>query len=282
MRKIFTCLCVGFFFLSPLYSELNEWSGKEYSKHSSVQMEQAQEMIKRLDLKGGEWILDVGCGDGKISALLAEKVPKGMVIGIDPSPSMLEQAHKVKLAYPFANLQFESGRAETFLYPHAFDVIVSLYVMHWIPDHLKALTNIRSHLAEGGKAYFVIATPKDDLPLGRALKRITEEWKTYFADFKTNQVFYDLEGYKNLFKKAGLQIEELRYTCHRTYHKNIQEWGNWIAQWLPHVKFLAPSDREAFIHRLQQLYIEESGQMRPSRAPILYTEYALIIEASRF
>jgi trans-aconitate methyltransferase len=59
------------------------WDSEDYLKHSSAQYKWAKELLGKLDLQGTESILDIGCGDGKITAMIASLVPSGDVVGID-------------------------------------------------------------------------------------------------------------------------------------------------------------------------------------------------------
>lgn len=68
------------------------WNSDDYRKHSSVQYEWAQELIKKLGLTGEESVLDIGCGDGKVTALLSSRLRNGKVKGIDSSPDMITLA----------------------------------------------------------------------------------------------------------------------------------------------------------------------------------------------
>ena len=68
---------------------MTEWDAAEYSRRSSLQEAMAQEVLAQLDLKHAERILDVGCGDGKITAEIASRVPRGSVVGVDPSGDMV-------------------------------------------------------------------------------------------------------------------------------------------------------------------------------------------------
>ena len=68
---------------------MTEWDAAEYSRRSSLQEAMAQEVLALLDLKDSERILDVGCGDGKITAEIGSRVPRGSVVGVDPSGDMI-------------------------------------------------------------------------------------------------------------------------------------------------------------------------------------------------
>lgn len=59
----------------------DSWNGADYAQNSSVQVAHAERFLSNLSLRGDEKILDIGCGDGKITALLSKQVPQGFVIG---------------------------------------------------------------------------------------------------------------------------------------------------------------------------------------------------------
>ena len=70
------------------------WNAADYAANSGVQQTWARELIARLKLRGDEHILDVGCGDGKVTAEIARAVPRGGVTGVDASAEMIAFAQK--------------------------------------------------------------------------------------------------------------------------------------------------------------------------------------------
>ena len=64
---------------------MTEWAAAEYARRSQLQESMAAEVLALLELKGSEHVLDVGCGDGKITAQIAARVPHGAVVGVDAS-----------------------------------------------------------------------------------------------------------------------------------------------------------------------------------------------------
>jgi trans-aconitate 2-methyltransferase len=76
----------------------HEFDGEQYKKASTHQKEWGNRIIEELDLKGGEFVLDLGCGDGVLTKQLSSLVPKGSVLGIDASKGMIREASKVKEA----------------------------------------------------------------------------------------------------------------------------------------------------------------------------------------
>src|SRR5213080_2523915 len=94
---------------------MTEWDAAEYSRRSSLQEAMAQEVLALLDLNGSERILDVGCGDGKITAEIASRASKGSVVGVDPSRDMISfaQGHFGPATLP--NLRFLVGCSKSAL-----------------------------------------------------------------------------------------------------------------------------------------------------------------------
>ena len=88
-----------------------KWNAADYAANSVVQQSWARELIARLKLRGDEHILDVGCGDGKVTAEIARAVPHGTVTGIDASAEMLKFAKKTFSVAKIPNLKFKASDA---------------------------------------------------------------------------------------------------------------------------------------------------------------------------
>ncbi len=82
------------------------WNPAEYARSSAAQLKWANELMSRLALKGNEALLDLGCGDGKITAALAQAVPRGRVVGIDNSAEMIRYAQAQYAAARYPTLVF--------------------------------------------------------------------------------------------------------------------------------------------------------------------------------
>ena len=122
------------------------WDGAEYDRVNALQRWVADRSLAELTLRGDERVLDVGCGDGRISAEVADRVPRGSVLGLDPSPGMLEVARTRETR----NLRFAEGAVETMQYAGDFDAVLSFNALHWVHDHALALARIRAALVDDG------------------------------------------------------------------------------------------------------------------------------------
>ena len=95
----------------------------------------AQELLGKLKLRGDECLLDVGCGDGKVTAEIAAHLPRGRVVGVDLSLDMVHLAEERFAPELIPNLRFEQADASDLPFNEEFDVVFSNAVLHWVIDH---------------------------------------------------------------------------------------------------------------------------------------------------
>ena len=190
---------------------MTEWHASDYNRQSSLQQAMAKEQLARLTLQGGERILDVGCGDGKITAEIAARVPRGSVLGVDPSRDMIAFASSRFGPPTHTNLRFEMADARRLPYRDEFDVVVSFNALHWVLEQDAALASIRAALKPGGRALLRM------VPSGRreSLEDVIEEirqrprWAGSFAGFRRPYVHFTAEEYRALAERAGFNVVRL-------------------------------------------------------------------------
>ena len=102
-----------------------------YSQNSRLQIEDGLELMSHLHLQPGMKVLDLGCGTGYLTSVLAERVGEtGQVVGIDPDKERIAIANKTYGS--INNVVFKECSAETLTGEELFDVVFSNYVIHWI------------------------------------------------------------------------------------------------------------------------------------------------------
>ena len=126
------------------------WDPKLYSSNSSAQKDWGLALLAKLHLKGNEKVLDVGCGDGKLSAEIAKNLPEGSVLGIDLSEAMIAFARNHYPPEKFPNLAFIQRGANELTFDSEFDRVFSNAAFHWMKDHGHILKNLRKSLKPGG------------------------------------------------------------------------------------------------------------------------------------
>jgi trans-aconitate 2-methyltransferase len=124
-----------------------DWDAETYHRISDFQFEWGCKLLDRLELRGDETVLDAGCGSGRVTKQLMERLPRGRVIAVDASPSMVEKA-RVNLG-PRATVG-QASLAELDL-DEPVDAILSTSVFHWLPDHDKLFARLAANLGPGGQ-----------------------------------------------------------------------------------------------------------------------------------
>jgi len=143
------------------------WNGYEgehwaanHDRYDAVNAGFNDVLLAAADLSPGDRVLDVGCGNGRISRLMAPHVAH--VTGVDLSEPMLARARAT--AADVRNATFEHGDAQVFPFPpHAFDVAVSRFGVMFFADPVAAFANIRGALRPGGRLAFLSMRDLGDL-----------------------------------------------------------------------------------------------------------------------
>jgi trans-aconitate 2-methyltransferase len=124
-----------------------EWDAASYDRVSDPQFAWALEVLERFPLAGDETVLDAGCGSGRVTAELLERLPRGRVIGVDASASMVEHARS---ALGKRASFFQADLAELTL-EAPVDAVFSNAVFHWVPDHERLFGRLFAALRAGGR-----------------------------------------------------------------------------------------------------------------------------------
>jgi trans-aconitate 2-methyltransferase len=128
-------------------SEVRKWDGKSYDRISGPMEALGREVLARLELHGDEMVLDAGCGSGRITQALIERLPRGRVIAVDASSSMVDAARE-RLG-PEADVR-RLDLLELEL-QEQIDAILSTATFHWIADHDRLFARLRGVLRPGGR-----------------------------------------------------------------------------------------------------------------------------------
>ena len=129
----------------------HDWDAETYDAIADPQFRWGTAVVDRLELHGDETVLDAGCGSGRVTALLAERLPDGRVIALDGSTSMLEIARR-RLA-PFGDrIRFVLADLMAPLpIDEPVDALVSTATFHWVPDHDALFAHLAAVLRPGGR-----------------------------------------------------------------------------------------------------------------------------------
>lgn len=195
----------------PVTQAHDDWNAAQYTQHSSLQEAMAAEVLALLVLRGDERVLDVGCGDGRITAQIADRVSSGSVLGVDASADMI--AHASRQYGPGApqaraNLRFEVADARALGFNAAFDCLVSFNALHWVHEQASALVGIAAALAPAGRAQLRLVTrgPATSLEEVAEATRKLPRWAAHFEAFEDPYLRLTADQYAALAVQCGLRV----------------------------------------------------------------------------
>jgi trans-aconitate 2-methyltransferase len=147
-----------------------DWNATSYERVSAPLEAMGRDVLDRLELRGDELVLDAGCGTGRVTAALLERLPRGEVVAVDGSPAMVAQARErlgdrvdVRVA-DLVELQLE----------RPVDAILSTATFHWIADHERLFARLLELLVPGGRLVAQCGGAGNVAELEAAARRVGE------------------------------------------------------------------------------------------------------------
>jgi trans-aconitate 2-methyltransferase len=161
---------------------VRDWDGASYDRISGTMEKLGLEVLDRLELRGDETVLDAGCGSGRITQALIERLPGGRVIALDESPSMIAAARE-RLG-PDPDLRV--GDLLELELEEPVDAILSTATFHWIKDHERLFARLHAALEPGGRLLAQCGGEGNiDVLRGRAREVIAREpYAEHFRDWQ--------------------------------------------------------------------------------------------------
>jgi len=236
------------------------WDAGDYSLHSSAQAEWARELLDKMALGGGEEVLDIGCGDGKVTAALAARVPRGSVVGIDSSSDMVGAAGRTFPPEKYPNLSFVVMNALELEYENRFDLVFSNATLHWVQDHSRVLEGVRRALRPSGRLLFQMGGRGNAGEILNVLEDLARRppWDAYLRGFPLPYAFYGPEEYGPWLAAAGLEPRRMELLPKEMRQQGRAGLAGWIrTTWLPYTERLPAAMREAFVSEVVERYLSE-------------------------
>ena len=238
-----------------------EFDGEKYKLASESQKAWGTKLIAELELKGGERILDLGCGDGLLTAEMAKLVRDGFVLGIDSSKSMIETARK---DHAGPNLRFELLDINAIDFESEFDVVFSNATLHWVKDHGKLLRNVFKALKNRGTARFQFAGEGNCSNLIRILREVmsAQEYKGYFREFNWPWYMPVIDEYRALLNEVAFAEKKVWSENGDKQFATAETMTKWIDQpcLVPFLGHIAEKDRQRFRDAVVGRMIDETMQ----------------------
>jgi trans-aconitate 2-methyltransferase len=222
--------------VSKTLATLTRWNAADYAAHSSVQQTWARELIAQLRLRGDEHVLDVGCGDGKVTAEIARAVPRGAVVGVDASAEMIAFAQKTFPSKKSPNLEFHVMDARHVSFDRRFDLLFSNAALHWVDDHRAFLRGAASVLKPGG--------------------RLIVSCGGFFRKLEKPYFFYSPADYEKWLPRFGFRNHRVELAPKDAVYNGRDGFAAWLrTTWLPYVQRVPEDLREEFIAGIAGRYL---------------------------
>ncbi|MGZ3418262.1 MAG: class I SAM-dependent methyltransferase [Polyangiales bacterium] len=179
------------------------WDAKGYHVVSGPQLGWGIKVLERLELRGDEVVMDAGCGTGRVTELLLEKLPRGRVIALDVDAAMLAQAREHLAKYGDRVEYVQASLLD--LPPMQVDLVFSTATFHWVTDHDALFRSLFGALKPGGRLFAQCGGGTNlQKPIARMTKIIREpRFAPYFADAKETWFYGGEEDSVMRMKRAG-------------------------------------------------------------------------------
>jgi len=237
-----------------------EFNGEKYKKASCHQQEWGTKIIEELGLSGKEYILDLGCGDGRLTVKISELVPNGNVIGIDASQGMINSAKNLEEG----NLSFYLKDINEIEFEEKFDLIFSNASLHWVKDHKKLFRNCHRALKDKGMIRFNFAGEGNCLNFYNVVKEVMmmTQFKNNFKQFVWPWYMPPVDEYKKLVVDSGFKKVEVWGENADKYFTNAEQMIRWIDQpsIVPFINHLPEEKRKEFRNIVVDKMIEKTKQ----------------------
>jgi trans-aconitate 2-methyltransferase len=234
-----------------------EWNAKDYEQNSQAQQKWAKELIAHLNLTGVEDILDLGCGDGKITVEIAGLVTDGSVVGVDNSKSMIDLAYQNYSNSP-SNLSFQVMDARHLIFENCFDIAFSNAVLHWVENHQPVIEGLYKSLRKDGKILLRMGGKGDAQEIIAVMNSVSQsdKWAQYFTDFTFPFTFLGIDDYHTLLNGAGFSIIRVELIPKDMVHDGKAGLKGWIrTTWLPYTTRIPQSQQDKFIEEVVNNYL---------------------------
>lgn len=224
------------------------WSAKQYVAFEDERTRPVRDLLAALPPMAARLVIDLGCGPGNSTEVLAARYPSAAVRGIDSSPDMIAAARR-----RLPKAQFSIGAVETWHDAGPFDVILANALLQWVPNHATLLPALAARLQAGGG--LAIQMPDNlDGPAHRLMREIAAEgpWcQTLAAASASRTPIADANWYYELLRPHCSNVDVWR----TTYHHPLAGGASAVVEWFkgsglrPFLEPLDPASRAAYLER---------------------------------
>jgi len=236
------------------------WDPKQYDRYAAEREQPFWDLVSLLEPSPSPRVVDLGCGDGRLTAALHQRLSARATTGIDSSPEMLAAAR----SQAAGTLRFVPGDMATWSGAR-HDLVVSNAALQWVADHARILGRWRRALAAGGQ--LAVQVPANaDHPTHRLAREVGSDWLG--ADAPPDPVVANVllpEEYAQLLELFGFVRQHVRlqvYGYRLPSTADVVEWmrGTSLTRFRA---VLAPDEFERFVSEYRRRLIAELGDHQP-------------------
>jgi trans-aconitate 2-methyltransferase len=214
----------------PNRSQTREWDATAYHRLSGPQVSWGKKVLSGLKLRGDEFLMDAGCGTGRLTAELVQDLPEGRVVGVDLSQNMLAMARNQLRPQSRARVHFVAADLQDLPFERVFDGIFSTAAFHWVPDHSRLFRSLFCALRPGG---WLRAQCGGGPNLARLRKRTdalmaAPKCARFFARFRDPWVYNDADTAADLLRQAGFIEVETTLEPALTVLENLKNYSDFL------------------------------------------------------
>jgi trans-aconitate methyltransferase len=210
---------------------MREWNAGVYHRVSNPQRDWGLQVLDRLPLEGGESVLDVGCGTGRLTERLVERLPRGRVLAIDQSENMVHAAREYLAPRFGRRVSFVRAEATRLPFANAADAVFSTATFHWVRDHDRLFAQLFGVLRPRGRLVAQCGGgPNIERVHARCRSVMAEpEFAPYFASWRDPWEFADAATTATRLERAGfvdirtgLQPAPVRFPDASSYREFVE------------------------------------------------------------
>jgi trans-aconitate 2-methyltransferase len=237
---------------------MSDWDAAKYHRISDPQLAWGRAVAARLAPVAGEWVLDLGCGTGRLTAEIA-RTPGIHVVGLDRSAAMLREAAARRGQTPvldsYTRPTYVLGDGAALPFVDVFDAIFSAATFHWIPDHDRLFGSLYSALKTGGRVIAQCGGARNlDRLYGRARALMhSPVYARYFAAWSSPNHFENVADTEQRLARAGFEeIDVSLVASPVTFDRRAAFTEFAAAVCLRHQldRLPTPGDRDEFMQRI--------------------------------
>ena len=224
-----------------------DWDASTYDRVADPMARWGAAVLERLPLEGDERVLDAGCGSGRVTELLAERLPDGQVIALDGSPSMVDAARQ-RLARFGDRIEYVVADLGAPLPIEGdLDAVLSTATFHWVPDHDALFANLAAVTRPGGWLVAQCGGAGNVASIQRVLATMGDGWTgpAHFETVLATTRRLDAAGYVDI--DCWLTDEPTRFEPGEPFETYLR-----TVVLGAHVERLPPGERDAFVHAVAE------------------------------